>query len=138
MRQRRVPTVQTVQPTAEILQVLVEVPQTQFIVRCEQRRVLTGSSSSWTRLLAGPVVQRQVLEGVQYIDNVVGGVPVVYVARGGFWNNFPHFLRGARAVHIGTWTSFPRAPCVWQLAAPVRCDSQRKLVAEFQAFFFST
>ena len=71
MRQRRVPTVQTVQPTAEFLQVLfwgVEVPQFLFIdrvrsSRCEQRQVPTGFPVPGHSCWPARVVQRQVLEG---------------------------------------------------------------------------
>ena len=69
--QRREPTVRTVQMTAENLQVLpvgvVELPQTQFIVRCEQTQVPTGFEFL-DKVVCKP---SQVLAGVHYIDKVV-------------------------------------------------------------------
>ena len=35
-----------------------------------------------------------------------------------------------------TRTLLIRAPCIWQPHAPVRCDSPRKLLGEFEAFSF--
>ena len=57
-----------------------EVPQTQFIVRCEQRQVPTGFQFL-DKVICEPC---QVLAGVQCIDKVVG---VLGVAYGGFRKN---------------------------------------------------
>ena len=35
---------------------------------------------------------------------------------------------------LGIWTLFPRAPCIWQPLAPVRCDSPRRLLTNFFQF----
>ena len=94
MWRRRVPTVQTVQMTTEILQVLpvevVEVRQTQFIVRFEQRQVPTAFQFL-DKVVGKP---SQVLTGVQYIDKVVDVLGITY---GGFWKNSSYYLRVACA-----------------------------------------
>ena len=105
--------------------------------RCEQRLAPKGSSSSWTRLFAGPgcattgfVVcgssssTRSLMR--QWFRGLRGAVWRL-------WKEFRIFSQCSRC-SLGFLILFPRAPCIWQPPAPVRCDSKRKLLDDFPTF----
>ena len=81
------------------------VPQFQFIVRCEQRQVPTGSSGSWTRLLAGPWLWLSAVAvevtGHYFHESLVSGCffnacldsGYLFVSLLGQWKYFTRFLR---------------------------------------------
>ena len=109
------------------------VPQIQFIDRVDSVRdgVLLVLSAVVNRDRYPQLLSLSAVFGVLQHTDMVVDVPVDAVALWRLVKEFHIFSSCCSRCLLGIWTLFPRAPCLWQSPAPVRCDSPRRLFDEF-------
>ena len=111
------------------------VPQIQFIVRCEQREVPKGSSSSWTGLLAGPVLRNDRCRCSRGLSTEAWKNSTNFSRALGLWSVSPRLLLEEFHIFYVEVVPEPFALEIWTFSTCSSYGGTERFSAHFAPFF---